>query len=513
MNAETERANRLDALERREGALLTAALGLLMACAAAVAVLSRSADGAPSPPLTWALLALVGAFAVDAAWRRRRLRRARREILCGRYERRDLLRRVGELSEFVAALGALDGARDAEELWELLPSEAIRLGAADSAEVVLRGAKGMLRIAAACPGERGRELRPEEARAWERWFAEGAAPTLYPDVNEIRRAFGPGETRTSVVAAPLGPAGRPFGALVAAREAEEAPGFDLGSLQCLGLLADAASRIAELRASERLARHEHRRLQLSMQRLSRAQAELVRSEKARAVGTLVSGVAHELNNPLSAISGYVQLLAGRPETRAGAIADWIHELGVETDRCATILRNLLTFARQAAVDERVRAPLASVVQDALALKSYDLRAAAVKLEIAVSPDLPTPGIDRSVLQHVLLHLLDNALAALGPVGERRIAVSARVCDGRAEVCVFNNGPKVPAARRDRIFEPFFTTKPAGEGVGLGLAVCRKLLSEADATIELLPDDPTSESGATFVVRLPLATQFVGSTVS
>jgi C4-dicarboxylate-specific signal transduction histidine kinase len=207
------------------------------------------------------------------------------------------------------------------------------------------------------------------------------------------------------------------------------------------------------------------------------------------------------------VAGYAQLLAMRPELAGGPGAEWAREAAREADRCGEILRRLSTFARRGAAESPARAPLAAVVQDVLALKAYDLRAAGVSVETAIEEGVE-PAMDRSVLQHVLLNLVNNAIAALRTAPRRALRLASVETPAGLELRVSDSGPGVPAPLRERIFDPFFTTRPAEEATGLGLSTCRELLGKAGGTIELERPPVDDAGGATFVLRLPSA---VGAT--
>jgi signal transduction histidine kinase len=501
MEATGERTRALRAIDRKESRLHGATLVVLALCAAGVVV----SDVGPGRGWRALLLTgLVGGYAADFVVRTRRLRAARRDVERGVDERRALLRRVGELTDFVNALRSLDEAPDEQTLAERLAAEAQRLCAADGAFVVARDAGGRAALVAEPRLGPDAALTDDERRKWDAWFEQGATPTLYADPTTAATRFGYGallDGARSLVVAPLSANGKVFGALGVVRRVAGAPGFDLGALQSLGLMADAAGRVAAARDARRRARRERRRVELSLQRLSRAQAELVRSEKSRAVADLVTGVSHELNNPLTAMLGYAQLLARRPETAEGPTAEWIRELVREAERCAETLRKLSTFSRRAAAEGESRAPLAAVVRDVLALKAYDLRAAGVAARVDVPEDLPAPAMDRSLLQHVFLNLVNNACAAVRGAPRREIAISAAPSEAGLTVRVADTGPGVPPALRERVFDPFFTTRGSEEASGLGLTTCRELLVKAGGAIRVDDDTPVG-AGAAFVLDVP-----------
>ncbi|MEK7667991.1 MAG: ATP-binding protein, partial [Gemmatimonadota bacterium] len=232
------------------------------------------------------------------------------------------------------------------------------------------------------------------------------------------------------------------------------------------------------------------------------QAQLIQSEKMATVGTLVSGVAHELNNPLTSIAGLAEFLLEQPP---GTVPDRDHlrVIAEEAQRAGSIVRGLLTFARKGPVD---REPLVmtDVVERTLFLMAYELKLHGVAVETAFAPDLPPVFGDRHQLQQVVLNLLTNAAQALAslPTGlPRRVAVSAGVEGDRVVVRVSDSGLGIPADVLPQVFSPFYTTKPLGEGTGLGLFISYGLVEGHGGT---LTAESRPGSGATFTIALPLA---------
>ena len=504
MNATGDRTRELLAIDHRESRLLTAALGLLVLCAGAV-VVADAGRGGSHVVRDVLFCALVVGFAADVWWRSRRLRRARHAVASAKYERLDLLRRVGEISDFVTALRRLDEAADGEELARRLAGEARRMCAADGAFVVARDAGGHAALAAVAGLDDAPGMTEPETKCFDQWLDQGAVPLLISESEAARARFGHGpllDGASAVVAVPLIAGSRNFGGVVVVRRAAAAPSFDIGALQALALLSDAAGRIVQERDGRRRAGRQQRRHELSLQRLSRAQAELVRAEKSRAVADLVSSVAHELSNPLTAMVGYAQLLARRPELASGPAAEWAKETAREAERCGEILRRLSSFARRGAVEGPAEAPLDVIVKDVLALKAYDLRSAGVQVRTDIADRLPIPAMDRSLLQHVLLNLVNNAITALKTASVRGVGIEATEEDDRLVIRVSDTGPGIPSALRERIFDPFFTTRPVEDSAGLGLTTCRELVMKAGGSIELERTEDGIAGGATFVVRIP-----------
>ncbi|HEX7090295.1 MAG TPA: ATP-binding protein [Longimicrobiales bacterium] len=226
----------------------------------------------------------------------------------------------------------------------------------------------------------------------------------------------------------------------------------------------------------------------------REQAQLLESDRLALIGGLVSGVAHELNNPLGAIGNFAELLLDA-ELDADS-REMVQTIGREAARAGEIVRNLLGFARRS---EEVREELAlgDVVKRTLALRVYDQRKNRIEVELDLPPDLPPVWGNANQLQQVLLNLVVNAEQAIGRDG--RIAIRGRAAGHMVELAVEDTGPGIPREVRPHLFSPFFTTKPAGTGTGLGLAISRRIVDAHGGTIEA--SDPEG-GGARFTIRLP-----------
>ncbi len=228
--------------------------------------------------------------------------------------------------------------------------------------------------------------------------------------------------------------------------------------------------------------------------------QLVQQEKLAAVGELVSGVAHELNNPLASVMAFAQLLLAAPPD-VPPDRESIDAINQEARRAAKIVANLLTFARQHQ-PERTVADLNRVVFDTLELRRYALRTAQVEIDADLDPDLPLTWADPFQLQQVVLNLLTNAEHALsGWSGEKRISVATKRRGDDLVISVSDTGPGVPAENLSRIFNPFFTTKPVGEGTGLGLSISDGIVREHGGRIRV---DSRAGAGAIFEIELPHA---------
>ncbi len=231
------------------------------------------------------------------------------------------------------------------------------------------------------------------------------------------------------------------------------------------------------------------------QDLRRTQEQLLQSEKMSAVGQLVSGVAHELNNPLTAILGYAQLLESNGLDPASA--DYVQKLTKQAQRTHRVVQNLLSFARQRE-SQKYDVDLRKVLEETLTLREYDFKMHNVIVEREIAPGTPLVIADPHQLEQVLLNIINNAVDAMIEENAKGI-LKIRIFREETFVCIeFNdNGPgiKDPA----RIFDPFYTTKSPGKGTGLGLSICYGIVKDHQG--EIIASN-REEGGASITVRLP-----------
>ncbi len=241
---------------------------------------------------------------------------------------------------------------------------------------------------------------------------------------------------------------------------------------------------------------------LLLEQVHQTSTMLVEAEKLAALGRFIASIAHEINNPLTAVLGYADFLAAsdlRPEARA-----LLAQLKVGAERVRTIVRNLQLYSRQQQSGTG-QMNLNLLAEQTLTLKGGDLRLDQIDVQLRLDPDLPYSWGDSGQLSQVLLNLVVNAQHALQQVPPpRRLEVSTALVGSDAgpllTLQVADNGPGVPPALAERVFEPFFTTKPAGQGTGLGLSICQGIVQAHGGHIRVAT---TPGGGATFVVELPL----------
>ena len=235
---------------------------------------------------------------------------------------------------------------------------------------------------------------------------------------------------------------------------------------------------------------------LAYENLRRTQEQLLHSEKLAAVGQLISGVAHELNNPLTAILGYSQLLTSSGQMGQQGI-EYADKLYKQAQRTHRIVQNLLSFARQHK-PERVPVQINQTLEETLALRDYDLRMHNVRIHLDLAENFPVTSADPHQLQQVFLNMVNNAVDAIlehsteGDIWVRTALNGDRLC-----IEITDSGPGVKDA--SRVFDPFYTTKPVGKGTGLGLSICYGIITEHGGTIRVrnIP-----ARGASFTVELP-----------
>jgi len=234
--------------------------------------------------------------------------------------------------------------------------------------------------------------------------------------------------------------------------------------------------------------------------LAAAQESLVRSEKLASVGRLAAGIAHEIGNPLSAISGLVELVESG-DLEPDEEREFLARVRKETERINRIIRDLLDFARAdpGEADAEEACDLVEVVEDAVRLVGPQKDLRHVTLERRFEQDCPPARGSSARLAQVVLNLLLNAADAIDGEGTIRLEVASD--DASVTLVVQDTGPGIPADVMEHLFEPFVTTKPTGEGTGLGLAVCHTLVERMGGT--LTATNPP-EGGARFAVALPVA---------
>ncbi len=233
-------------------------------------------------------------------------------------------------------------------------------------------------------------------------------------------------------------------------------------------------------------------------KLKEAQMQLVQSEKLAGIGQLAAGVAHELNNPLSGVLGFAQLLLDDKNLTVQQHKD-VETICAQSQRCRMIIQNLLQFSRRkVSVNEPV--DLAPLMKATVNLVKYDFSTSGIEIIQNMPDSLPMVFGDTNQLQQVFLNLITNARQAMEGGKAGRVLIEGEQADGVVRIHFKDDGPGIPSDIVGKIFEPFFTTKPVGKGTGLGLSICYGIVQQHHGDLRVVS---TLGSGATFTVELPV----------
>lgn len=318
-------------------------------------------------------------------------------------------------------------------------------------------------------------------------YAGWDAANLPPEANRILREHGGvAHIRRSVIGK-IYVGGHFYGTLVLDNLLSHAP-FPRGAEMLVSLFAEQAGSLLE-------------QAQL-LEQLRQTSGQLVEAERLASLGRFIASIAHEINNPLTAVLGYADFLAEQPLDNESA--EMLAQLRVGAQRVRTIVRNLQIFARQQR-GGMGQVSLNQLAEQAATLKRGELVLDQIEVVLRLDPELPFSWGDGGQLSQVLLNLLANAQHALRlrPPPRRIVVATALVRSPGGpllRLAVADNGPGVAPEARAQIFEPFFTTKPAGEGTGLGLSICKGIVDAHGGAIAVASEPG---AGATFTVSLPL----------
>jgi two-component system NtrC family sensor kinase len=240
-------------------------------------------------------------------------------------------------------------------------------------------------------------------------------------------------------------------------------------------------------------------LQEANKKLEETKVQLIQSEKLAGIGEMAAGVAHELNNPLSAIIGFTQLVIGSDGLTEQQRKD-LDTVYTQSKRCQVIIQNLLQFCRQTNL-EMQETQVAPILHASLELIKHKLYLERIALTLKIPDALPSILCNTGQLQQVFLNLLMNAIHALEERHERRIIVEVLHVDQRLLIEFSDTGHGIPLEIRDKIFEPFFTSKPVGKGTGLGLSICYGIIKQHKGKLSVRSE---INDGATFTVEFPIS---------
>ena len=408
----------------------------------------------------------------------------------------EMRRRNRELNALNAVAVVAAQSFDLDEILNLTLRQVVTLFAAESGTVYLSDADNTTYRRRAAWGPRGRD----QVRAAEVSFAEGFGdlvmrsraevvtaeylPHLPPKVVEFLR----GEADRSWIWVLFWGKDAPVGIMGLCTEAgHEYSSNDENLL--VAISRQLATTIEKVRLYEETCR--------AYEDLRKTQEQLLQSEKMSAVGQLIAGVAHELNNPLTAILGYAELLESEGlNTRA---QDYVGKLFKQAQRTHRVVQNLLSFARQR-TPQREEVDIRKVLDETLALRDYDLKTNNIRVEREAPAEPAMVVADPHQIEQVFLNILNNAVDAILETG-RTGKVKVKILWQNGHVCTqfTDDGPGLKDPKR--IFDPFYTTKSVGKGTGLGLSICYGIVKEhgGDITANNSPD-----GGAVIEVKLPSA---------
>ncbi len=239
----------------------------------------------------------------------------------------------------------------------------------------------------------------------------------------------------------------------------------------------------------------------------RLEQQLIRTDKLASLGTLVAGIAHEINNPLGIIAGYSEALLDRAHepTLSGVpgfedFPEYLRTIHSEIFRCKGILKSLLEFARPSGGTFR-EIDINELIKEVLLLLQHRTARLQHTLSLTLNRDLPKISADAGSLRQLLMNLLLNAIYFTPEGGSISIATSPDGVEnaGWVRLDVRDTGAGIPADLIGKVFDPFFTTKPVGEGTGLGLTICHRIVEEHGGTIDV---ESEPGKGTTFIIKLP-----------
>jgi two-component system NtrC family sensor kinase len=241
----------------------------------------------------------------------------------------------------------------------------------------------------------------------------------------------------------------------------------------------------------------------------RLQEQLLQSEKMSAIGQLIAGVAHDLNNPLASVVGFSDLLAEAPDVPP-RLAEPLAVIRQEAERASAIVRNLLSFARRQEGERHLQS-IRPILDSTHQLLKNQLMAARIELTLTFEPGLPEVEVHANQIKQVFVNIINNAAQAIAStrgntgIGGGRIDIVTRCEPDGLSVNISDNGPGIAEAVAQHVFEPFFSTKSEGEGTGLGLSISQGIVKEHGGNITVDPGGPATGRGATFSVELPTGT--------
>ena len=268
--------------------------------------------------------------------------------------------------------------------------------------------------------------------------------------------------------------------------------IEVSSMDECGELAQVFNQMAENIKGSR------EQLEATVETLKTTQAQLIQSEKLSGIGEFVAGVAHELNNPLTSVMGFSELLQnGAVDAQQKRHLEMIHKSAL---RCQKIVQSLLSFSRRHQPEQKLVC-VNRLVEGAVEILAYQMRTSNIEVVTELDPHLPQAMVDPHQLQQVFVNIINNARQAIeGHRPKGCVRVTTETCDTNIRATFKDNGPGIREENLSRVFDPFFTTKELGKGTGLGLSLCYGIVKEHGGTIKV---QSNYGEGAAFIIELPI----------
>lgn len=316
---------------------------------------------------------------------------------------------------------------------------------------------------------------------------------MVPMVEELFKAVQAGEQFDGMEAVAVRKDGSLFDVSVTM-----APVLD-GDGKVVGISGIARDITERKQAEAERARHE-KELEKALSDLQATQQQLVQSEKLAGIGQLVSGVAHELNNPLTGVWGTIQLIMRREIDET--LREDLEVIQNEALRAVKIVQNLLSFARESRFEKSSRS-INEALEQTLEMRAYVMKVSGIEMETELQPDLPDAWFDVHQVQQAFLNIVVNAEQAMSEAhGGGKLLVKTEKVDEKIRISFTDNGPGISKENQARIFDPFFTTKEVGKGTGLGLSICYGIVQDHGGVLRV---ESEVGKGATFTIEIPITT--------
>lgn len=497
----------LQRLDRRDWHLLLLSFVVIVVLAAGVIVdnfpqiLGLDApERAETHNVTTELLFFLGILFIYVVLKHREIRTLRKRLIQKAVRIESLKFRIEEVGSILEVSSRLTALAELDETLDLVVRGALERLQADQCTLLLKDGDRTVVIAKGSPGEGARFTFRDQGEFGQRMARQvvaTCAPLLLPGKDGLEIE----EPIVSALAVPMMVEGKTIGALnVNLIEGNDRRAqFTEYDRDLLAIFAHSAgAAIHNSRLYHRIL-DQNEKLKLSMAYQQRAQQQLVQVERLSAIREMVSGVAHELNNPLTAILGYCQLIlaVGKDEELKG----YLKVINEETERCRAIVQNFLSFSRKADA-EKTSVDVNELIDATIELRRHPITTKGITIEKAFDAALPRIVADRNLLQQAILNLVKNAEEALAAAteGPKKLTLKTAFNGDRIEISVFDTGVGIAPEVLPHVFDPFFTSGDGSRGSGLGLSVAEAILKEHQGTIRV---ESHPGQGAIFTASLPL----------